>query len=151
MSESVKLISLEYNNTTYTADLKQTESGMLDASSGFETPVTASLFTWGRSPNANVSEQGQRFGWWGDSYTTKPPIGSLIWTLRRAKNSPETRRRLRSMCRDALAWMVADGIAKSITVEAERYALQAISLKISILRADGGRWAGIWRVHLDRL
>lgn len=150
---AVKLISLQWNNARYEADMKVDGDGLLDSASGFETAVTISLFTWARNDSADPQNAGQKFGWWGDTFSEDQGdrIGSLLWTLRRERNSPEVRQRLVRLCELALDWMLVDGIASAIDVETERYDLQTIAVKISVTRAAGGQWTGIWEVHLNAL
>lgn len=150
---TTKLISLRWNNELYQADLAIDGDGLLDSASGFETAVNISLFTWARDDAADVALTGQRYGWWGDSFSEDQGdrIGSLLWTMRRERNSTENRQRVVRICEDALAWMLVDGIASAIEVEVERWALQVIAVKISITRSQGGQWTGIWEAHLNAL
>jgi phage gp46-like protein len=150
---TVKLLSLTWDNTTGQADLALDANGFLDSASGFETAVTISLFTHARVDDLDPTISGQKMGWWGDTYAEHEGdrIGSKLWTLRRAKVNPATLQSVKAFCLQALAWMVEDGIAKSVAVEVERLDLQAVAAKISITRQSGGRWTGIWEVHLNAL
>lgn len=62
-----------------------------------------------------------RRGWAGDALAETPGdrIGSRLWLLRREKVTEETRQRALTYTRECLEWLIEDGLAKSVTVEAE--------------------------------
>jgi phage gp46-like protein len=61
-----------------------------------------------------------RRDWWGDALAANPGdrIGSHLWLLFRCKQTEETRRRGEEYARAALAWMLEDGVASAVDVEA---------------------------------
>lgn len=150
---STPLIALTWDNGRQEADLALADNGFLDSASGFETAVTISLFTHAYVENADVTLTGTHEGWWGDTYADPEGdlIGSRLWTLRRSKVNADTIGKVKAFCKEALQWMLDDGIAKAITTEAERFDTHTIAVKISIVRRDGGQWTGIWEIHLDAL
>lgn len=77
-----------------------------------------------------------------DQYLEAPTdkLGSRLWLLRRAKESPDTLARARHYAEEALAWLVADGAARSIETEAEWVRPGLLGLRVVILRADGSRF-----------
>lgn len=91
----------------------------LVSGSDLETAVLISLFTDRQADADDVipDGSGDRRGWWGDLGRTRP-LGSKLWLLERAKQSEQTRLRALDYCREALDWMVEDGIAESVTVQA---------------------------------
>jgi phage gp46-like protein len=113
--------------------------------------VVISLFTWRRSNPDDVLPGDQRMGWWGDSF---PPsdndrIGSRLWLLSRAKVTEETRLGAIEYAQEALQWLVDDGIARRITVEAERMGLTTIALACRIFRDEQNvaldvRFPNVW-------
>jgi phage gp46-like protein len=147
------VVSLVWDNTEQEADLAVDANGMLDTAEGFTTAVNISLFTWARDDKAEIQQTGQKFGWWGDTYadTAGDRIGSKLWTLRRAKVNQDTLGKAKAFCIEALTWMVEDGIAKAVDVTTERLGLQIIKATISITRQQGGKWTGVWEVHLNAL
>lgn len=100
--------------------------------------VIISLFTWRRANPDDVTE-GRRMGWWGDTTSAEvnDRIGSRLWLLSREKVLPETINRAREYAREALQWMLDDGLASRVTVEAERRGVDGIALAVTIIRADG--------------
>lgn len=101
--------------------------------------VIISLFTWARADAAEVPPGEPRQGWWGDSFADQPgdQIGSKLWLLAREKLLPETLHRARDYARQALAWLVADGVAARVEVTAERQGLDRLALGVVVARADG--------------
>ena len=83
------------------------EAGDVTLGDGLVEAVILSLFTDARAP-ADMDVPGDRRGWWGDGDAQAPrPLGSLLWTLAREKETDETRLRARDYARQALAWMPA--------------------------------------------
>jgi phage gp46-like protein len=106
---------------------------------GLESAVVISLFTDRRVPLEELPywEKSQR-GWWGDSQNDDPndKTGSKLWLLNREKQLDEVLRRAEDYSRQALAWMVEDGIAKSITALAEWVADGQMKLSIGIKKPN---------------
>lgn len=80
-------------------------------------------------------------GWWPDSYGANgDSTGSLLWLLRRAKQTPDVLARARAYARAALRWLVDDGIAERVDVTASYTQAQHLRLEIAIARrgSQGG-------------
>jgi phage gp46-like protein len=97
--------------------------GDLVRDDGLRTAVLISLFTDALArPDDEIPDgTDDRRGWWGNlpiEGEPADPIGSRLWLLARAKRTEETRRRAQTYAQDALAWMVADGVAAAVTVAA---------------------------------
>lgn len=113
--------------------------------------VLISLFTWRRANPDDDLPGDLRMGWWGDSYAPVEGdrIGSRLWLLCRAKLTQETVSRAREYAEEALAWLVADGIAARVVVEAERQGLTTLALACRIYQGDGRlaadiRFTDVW-------
>ena len=103
--------------------------------------VVISLFTWRRAnADDNLPDpHGFRMGWWGDSY---PPavndrIGSRLWLLARAKLTANTVQQAQDYAKEALHWLIDDGVAARIEVRAERQGLSTLALQCTLFEADG--------------
>jgi phage gp46-like protein len=123
---------------------------------GLATAVIVSLFTDARArpddalPDATV----ERRGWWGD---LAPPVqtegnphttGSRLWLLSREKQTTEVLRRAEEYAREALQWLIDDGVATSIEVEAFVPRNSWLGLIITINRPQGSeRFQHLWRQH----
>jgi phage gp46-like protein len=117
--------------------------------------VVVSLFTWRRAePDDDLPTPdalGARMGWWGDSF---PPvagdrIGSRLWLLSRAKLLPETTARAKEYALEALQWLLDDGVATKVEVEAERQGLSTLALAVRIYQTGGTvprdiRFTNVW-------
>ncbi|AUH51212.1 hypothetical protein CXB49_10520 [Chromobacterium sp. ATCC 53434] len=74
-------------------------------------------------------------GWWGDVLADVPydRWGSRLWLLaQRAKNTPQTLRDAAHYAREALQWMVDDGVARSLDVSARAAGDETLLLTIAL-------------------
>lgn len=119
-------IALTWNPEEGRADLSLTR-GDLTLEEGLRTAVIISLFSDALARGdddlgaAEGGNGGDRRGWWGDvPLPGEVPrrIGSRLWLLRRAKATEGTRLRAVTMVREALAWMIQDGVVDRIGVDA---------------------------------
>ena len=118
----------------------------LESDAGLETAVIISLFTDRRArlddPLPDFDNPDRR-GWWGDLASPEvegDQIGSRLWLLNREKTLESVLVRAKEYVKEALQWMVEDGVAKDVEVESERQGpvgsdILAISGKI--LKPDG--------------
>jgi len=98
--------------------------GDLADDGGLYTAVAISLFT-DRLANPDdplPASGGDRRGWWGDAYLPDlangqaDNIGSRLWLLARAVQIPQTAQQAQAYCREALQWLVDDGVAALVAV-----------------------------------
>lgn len=82
---------------------------------GLETAVMISLFSDARASDSDKLPGTflTRSGFWG-SVLLDQNMGSKLWLLSRSKINNETLRRAEQYCKEALKWMVDDGIAAKI-------------------------------------
>lgn len=99
----------------------ETQSYKVVRDPGFETAVTISLFTEARANVEDVlpSSDTTLRGWWGDELLDVP-IGSRRWLLERTKINGNNLKLLEQYEREALEWMVQDGIVDRIEIVATR-------------------------------
>ena len=137
-------------------DLVTTKAGGLDAGDPLSGAVIVSLFTDRTADPADMSADlgPDRRGWWADALRdVANRMGSLLWTRRRQKKTEQVRREIEEEATAALAWLIEDGIAASVEVEASYPADRpdAIALEIAIDQPNGVRrdwrvddiWAGL--------
>lgn len=103
--------------------------------------VIISLFTWGRAKADDPLPGNDRMGWWGDTYAQVQGdrIGSRLWLLARSTITAQTPMRAKEYAEEALAWLVVDGVASQVRVEAERQGLDRIALGCQVVRGDSTR------------
>lgn len=108
-------------------------AGLLTGSD-IETAVLISLFTDAAAgPDDAVPDStGDPRGWWAD-----PTIGSKLWLLARAKRTPQNLQLALAYLRQALAWLVADGVAAAVDVTAEWQAGGRLAGQIVVSHAAG--------------
>lgn len=130
-------IALLWSNAAFGADFALAKS-QLATDDGLRTAVIISLFSDGRARDDDVLPSGDdRRGWWGDAFL--PPsdrIGSRMWLLEREKMLPATLLRLRDYAREALAWLIEDGIAATVSVLTEQQGLDRANIGVEITRPD---------------
>lgn len=112
--------------------------------------VIISLFSWGRAKPDDALPGTERMGWWGDTYASAEGdrIGSRLWLLARAKITVQTPALARQYAEEALAWLVADGVASQVLVEAERQGPSQIAIRCQIVRGNAPnldiRFNNVW-------
>jgi phage gp46-like protein len=110
-----------------------------DARSALYRAVVISLFTWRRAGPDDPVDDAERYGWWGDSYprVNGDRIGSRLWLLRRRSITAQTLRDAEHFAREALQWMVDDGLALDGEGTVERAGHDQISVLVTINQAGG--------------
>lgn len=123
--------------------------GALLEDEGLFTAVALSLFTDRlANPDDTLPDGGDdRRGWWGDAYLpvladgSPDRLGSRLWLLARAQQLPETAQRAQAYCREALEWLIDDGVAASVGVPLPVFpqrGLMAITVVISQIAGNSG-------------
>jgi len=121
------------------------EGGDLAVERGLRTDCYLSLFTDARAPEGTrTPDDTTRGGWWAD--TPDDAWGSRLWLERASKAMPETRQRLAVAAEQALSWLVDDGVAESVTVDAELVDGQ-VRLSVTLQRGRAPRWAALWEAE----
>ena len=116
-----------------------------------ETAVILSLLCDARAHDDDTLPDGgtDRRGWWADSVAPEADgdrTGSRLWLLSREKTLPEVLRRARDYAEEALAWLVEDKVASSVTVTAEMPRRGLLALSAVITLPNGS----IQTVHVNR-
>lgn len=132
-------LALRWDNAVFGADLALDGAG-LATDDGLKTAIIISLFTDARARDDDIlPAESDRRGWWGDSLPerTGDTIGSRLWLLSREKRLPSALARARDYAREALAWLIEDGIANSVEVQAEAIGEQLLGIAVDIVRPGG--------------
>ncbi|AOM40484.1 phage GP46 family protein [Xenorhabdus hominickii] len=89
--------------------------GDLVTGNDLQTAIIISLFT-DRQARADDDIDGtDRRGWWGDNGADYP-IGSRLWLLHRQKLTPAVALAAEDYAREALQWMLDDGVADAVDI-----------------------------------
>jgi phage gp46-like protein len=85
-------------------------------------------------------------GWWADSDV---PIGSRMWLLRRAKQTPDTLQRAFDYLCEALQWMLDDGVVGQFVINVQWVRATMLGAQITAFKQNGttlttGRYAWVW-------
>ncbi len=155
-------IALVFDSAAWSADIA-IASGDLVTDDGLRTAVTISLFTDARArdDDALPDSGADRRGWWGDCANddANDRTGSRLWLLARAKVVPTTAVRARDYCREALDWLVADGVVAAIDIDCVLLPVAAsrrsggLSITITLTRPGGARLAinYLWDAESGRI
>lgn len=143
-------IATSWNPDLLAGDWSTAPAG-LAADGDLATAVVLSLFTDALAAPSDALPDGSadRRGWWGDAEAPEGAIGSKLWLLVREKQTETTRRRAETYADEALAWLVRDGVARQVTVQAAWGAPGRLDLVVTVTRADGSeftaRYGYAWR------
>lgn len=154
-------IALVWNNALGEADLALV-NGDLATDPGLETAVIISLFSDRlASPGDRLPGGGtDRRGFWGDMPVdpgeqdiapTGPALtGSRLWLLDRALQTQSTLNLAETYAEEALAWLVSDGVAGSVSASASYPAPGQIQLVVTLAQAGGARqFRFLWGLSPD--
>jgi len=114
----------------------------LQSGNDLATAVLISLFTDRvAEPSDPLPDRTEdRRGWWGD-FVADVPIGSRLWLLDRSKLTPAVALAAKGYAEECLAWLVSDGAAIAVQVEAAIVKPSGLRLTVTISRADGSNEA----------
>ena len=133
-------IALIWNPDAFGADIAMAGPD-LATDDGLKTAIIISLFTDARANADDPLPQAgaDRRGWWGDvaPLVEGDHIGSRLWLLSREKQLSSVLGRAEEYAKEALAWLLADGVAAEISVTAEVVRDGVLGLGVIIVRPDG--------------
>jgi phage gp46-like protein len=128
--------------------------GDLLADNGMRTAVLISLFT-DRVANADdviPDGTGNRRGYWADAYSeTGDRLGSRLWLLGRELETTATLIAAAEYADEALAWLMVDGVARSVVNVASWLRPGVLSIETTIRRSDSSLFQDIFNFSLDAL
>lgn len=131
-----------YNNATQRADIVR-DGGNAFRDDTLETAVTISLGTYATAPSGDTSEGG----YWGEPYLGLPRgdvFGDRTWSISQNLPRDVKLRQAEQYTRAALQWLIRDGIAREITVEASIPEPGRLDRQITIERLDGSEYKTLW-------
>lgn len=109
---------------------------------GLETAVLVSLFTNRRAEIEDVlpDNSDDKYGFWGDVLEPNEgdSIGSKLWLIGRHKMVDEVLPMVEEAIKEALKWMIDDGVASSVKAVASRYDMTTVYFEIEIIRPETG-------------
>jgi phage gp46-like protein len=131
-------------------DLVLDASGQLAMDDGLESAIILALYTNARNPDDRTRDRmgAMAQGYWGNALSPEvPEMGSLFYSFAREPRTEATRERYRREAEQRLSVLVDDGVAQSITVEAEFWQEEGIALKIRTVgpTGDARQYDFIWR------
>ncbi len=118
----------------------------LATESGLKSAVIVSLFTDRRAEADDAIPDGttDRRGWWAEA-----SLGSRLWLLAREKETADVLLRAEEYAREALAWLVEDGVAAAVEISAEWVRRGVLGLTVAIRLADRTQFEDVFNVGLE--
>lgn len=74
-------------------------------------------------------------GWWADD--PQKPIGSRLWLLGREKQLDSVPQRAKDYCKEALQWMLDDGVVAKFEIAAQWVRAGFLGVQITAYQQDG--------------
>jgi phage gp46-like protein len=146
------MIRLDYDVNTHRTDLVR-DGGNIQTEDLLNSVVMTSLFTRRRALPTDVlpDPADTREGWWADPYADVEGdlIGSRLWLLRRSKATQAVVNQAETYAKEALQWLVDDGVAETVTVEVEAQG-EVLAFRVTIEKPSdvSSRWEAVWTAHL---
>lgn len=151
------MIQITYGNLAQRGDLVTDTNNSLVDDLDLETAVLISIFSNARMPSDHddFAGYGPKGGWWGDDHAEEAGdiTGSLLWLLRREVATIANINQAKIWLENALQWLLDDGVAESVVVEAWRGdAPVDMRFKIDIKKPGVTEiWSRVWGVQLNAL
>jgi len=115
-------LALVWNDAEMAFDLGEVEDGDLAKAPDLETAVPLSIHVHRRADDADLlRDPTDRRGWWADGLDGDPNErwGSRVWQMLQRSATAAAVKEAEAMIRESLQWLIDDGVAGKITVEAE--------------------------------
>lgn len=113
----------------------QEASGDLTSGDDLQSSILISLFT-DRQARADDEYDGtDRKGWWGDTGADYA-IGSRLWLLRRQRLSTAVAASAVSYAKEALQWLIDDGVVKSLNITTQIVYPRRLNMVITYQKPD---------------
>lgn len=117
------------------------QSSDLEKEDGLETAVIVSIFTDARADVVELPPgETDRRGWFGEEFgdVIGDKYGSKLWLLDREKQTEDVRMRAIEYAKEALQWMIDDGVADSIDVDCQFPARGVWQITVTIKKPNSG-------------
>lgn len=111
--------------------------GDLVSGDDLQTAIIISLFTDRVARDDDDIDGDDRRGWWGDA-DEENDIGSRLWLLRRQKLTQAVAQKAEDYSREALQWLVADGVVSSFSVATQIVYPRRLNMVIRYQRPGNG-------------
>lgn len=132
-------IRIKWDPATGTGDFAMAGAG-LELGHDLESAVLISLFTDQLADPSDLMPDAQRAdprGWWADTYEAPDQIGSKLWQVFFRQTTPDTLNWVRDQVAKALQWMIDDGVASAIDVQAQFQGKGGIAFQARITEPTG--------------
>lgn len=102
-----------------------------------QTAMIISLFTDRVARDDDDIDGEDRRGWWGDM-GEEHSIGSRLWLLRRQKLTQDVAQKAEDYAREALQWLISDGVVSSFTIATQIVYPRRLNMVIRYQRPGNG-------------
>ncbi|MGV8000574.1 phage GP46 family protein [Photorhabdus temperata subsp. temperata] len=125
-------------------------NGDLVTGDDLQTAMIVSLFTDRQARSDDEIDGTDRRGWWGD-VGSDYQIGSRLWLIRRQKLTTAVALKAEDYAREALQWMLDDGVVASVNIHTQIVYPNRLNMIIRYHRpgreAEDLRFFWVWEQH----
>lgn len=138
----------QLSNGCFDLDFNGLDLGLTDT---LENAVIISIGSYARKKRGTAANlEPDIGGWWGDSLDENSiKLGGYIHEAFHEKLSDSTCRDIEKFIKDALKWMISDGVAKETLCSAEISDEKTISISIEIVKPAGNSEAYIYQFNWE--
>lgn len=111
------------------ADWREGKGDLINGND-LQTAIIISLFTDRVARDDDAIDGDDRRGWWGD-LGEEHNIGSRLWLLRRKKLDQPVAQKAEDYAREALQWLIIDGVVSSVMVATQIVYPRQLNMVIS--------------------
>lgn len=103
-----------------------------------ETAVLNSLFSDRLANEDDITDDGDRRGWWGDT-GEDVLLGSRLWLLSRSPLTRAVARKAEVYAEESLGWLVTDGVLSAVSASSHILWPDRLYLTVSLIRPVGSK------------
>lgn len=135
------------SNQDFDIDFDGEDVSMSDS---LQNAVILSLAIWNRSEIASgvAATRNVQGGWWADALN-ELPLGSKLYTVFRERLDESSLEKAKGMVKDALQWLIDDGVAKDVSVSASIAGRTSAEFVISVSKPDGDDEEFKWKTNWE--
>ncbi len=131
-------------------DVSYNDDSTIVEGQDLKTAIFTSLFSDAPAKDGDdIPDHATRRGFWADAFGLDGDVwGSRLWLLSRSKVTAASLVDAKTYAEEALAWMVRDGVARTVSVSTDRLVItqetQGILIRVVVYRTTGERFAFAW-------
>lgn len=122
------------NNDAGYMDISFTETGDISTDQTLDTAILMSIYEEMRASEGEMPMAKLRRGWIGNESTPDFEQGSKLWLFSQERLTGSVLAEIAPVVRNALQWLIDDGIAENVEVEAAAYQNGRVTVPVTLYR-----------------